>query len=157
MTQEIERHLGFLLHDVARLLRKRFDRRARLLGLSRAQWSVLAHLSRNEGIHQGGLAEILEVEPITLARLIDRLEAAGLVERRPDDRDRRLKRLFPTRAAAPVLERMRALGAATREEALEGIPPDARERLIDVLGTMKCNLLGLEPAGDAARDELVDA
>ncbi|MGE0717730.1 MAG: MarR family winged helix-turn-helix transcriptional regulator [Alphaproteobacteria bacterium] len=157
MTQEVERQLGFLLHDVARLLRKRFDRRARVLGLSRAQWWVLVHLSRNEGIHQGGLAEILEVEPITLARHIDRLEASGHVERRPDDRDRRLKRLFLTDAAAPVLERMRDLGAETREEALVGLGPQARERLITVLEKMKSNLVGLEPATENAGDEMIDA
>ncbi len=136
-------------------MRKRFDRRARALGLSRAQWSVLAHLSRNEGIHQGGLADILEVEPITLARMVDRLEAAGFVERRLDPADRRLKRLHLLPAAAPVLEQMRQLGAATREEALNNISVADRERVIDVLRAMKINLLGLEPPCDAADREPV--
>jgi DNA-binding MarR family transcriptional regulator len=133
-------------------LRKRFDRRARAVGLSRAQWSVLAHLSRNEGIHQGGLAEILEVEPITLARMVDRLEAAGFVERRFDPSDRRLKRLHLQEAAAPVLDQMRELGAATREEALAGVTDADRERVIDVLLAMKTNLLGLEPTSDPVED-----
>src|SRR3954447_25460282 len=97
-----DRHLGFLLHDVARLLRTRFDQRARVLGLSRAQWSVLAHLSRNEGIRQNALADILEVEPITLARLLDRLEESGMVERRVDPNDRRARRLFVCPAAPPL-------------------------------------------------------
>jgi MarR family transcriptional regulator for hemolysin len=134
-------------------LRKRFDRRARGLGLSRAQWSVLAHLSRNEGIHQGGLADILEVEPITLARMVDRLEAAGFVERRPDPSDRRVKRLHLLEAAAPVLEMMRALGGATREEALAGISAADRDRIIDLLAVMKTNLLGLEAPCDPGVDD----
>lgn len=137
-------------------MRKRFDRKARTLGLSRAQWSVLAHLSRNEGIHQGGLAEILEVEPITLARMVDRLEAAGFVERRPDPSDRRVKRLHLLEPAAPVLEVMRSLGAATREEALAGISAADRERMTDLLSVMKTNLLGLETPCDPAAEEEVE-
>jgi MarR family transcriptional regulator, transcriptional regulator for hemolysin len=78
-----DRNLGFILHDAARLLRKRFEQKARGLGLTRSQWQVLAHLARHEGIHQGALAEILELEPITLVRILDRLQAAGLIERRP--------------------------------------------------------------------------
>jgi DNA-binding MarR family transcriptional regulator len=156
VAPDLDRHLGFLLHDAARLMRKRFDRRARAIGLSRAQWSVLAHLSRAEGIHQGGLAEILEVEPISLARMIDRLEAAGLVERRSDPGDRRLKRLFLLPPAEPLLERMRALGVELREEALAGLPPAERELLVDALLRMKGNLLGLEPSDDSA-DELLHA
>ena len=80
MPDNLDRHLGFLLHDVARLLRKRFEQKARGMGLTRAQWQVLAHLARREGIHQGGLADILDIEPITLVRILDRLEAASLVE-----------------------------------------------------------------------------
>ncbi|BBK30000.1 MarR family transcriptional regulator [Allostella humosa] len=139
-------------------MRKRFDRRARALGLSRAQWSVLAQLSRVEGIHQGGLADILEVEPITLARMVDRLEAAGFVERRPDPTDRRVKRLHLLPPAAPVLEQMRSLGVATREEALAGIAADDRERLVDLLLAMKTNMLGLETPcdGDWAEVEAPD-
>jgi MarR family transcriptional regulator for hemolysin len=80
--------LGFLLHDVARLLRKRFEQRAKSHGLTRSQWQALAYLSKNEGIHQSGLAEILEIEPITLVRILDRLAERGLVERRPHPTDR---------------------------------------------------------------------
>jgi len=88
-----ERNLGFLLHDVARLMRKRFEQNARGLGLTRSQCQVLAHLARNEGIQQSGLADILEVEPITLTRLLDRLEEAGFVERRAHATDRRIRHL----------------------------------------------------------------
>src|SRR2546421_2461202 len=83
-----ERNIGFLLHDVARLMRKRFEQNARDLGLTRSQCQVLAHLARHEGIQQGSLAEIHEVEPITLTRIVDRLEEAGLVERRLHPTDR---------------------------------------------------------------------
>src|SRR5689334_3033341 len=107
---------GFVLHDVARLLRKRFDQRARALGLTRAQWQVLAHLARAEGINQSGLADILEIENITLGRLVDRLEEAGWVERRLSGQDRRVRLLHLTEKAKPILGRMRALGEERSEE-----------------------------------------
>jgi MarR family transcriptional regulator for hemolysin len=152
MKEEFDRTLGFLLHDVARLLRKRFEQNARGLGLTRAQWQVLAHLNRNEGINQSALAEILEVEPITLARILDRLEASGFVERRTHATDRRLRLLHLTPAAHPVIEKMRAIGQATREEALAGIPAEMRELLTDTLLDMKGNLLRVcaEPVREAA-------
>src|ERR1700757_5063840 len=113
--------LGFLLHDVARLLKKRFEQHARGSGLTRSQWQVLAYLARNEGISQSALAELLEVEPITLARIADKLEALGLVERRPHPSDRRVWLLHLTRPARPKLEQVRKLGDITRSEALVGI------------------------------------
>lgn len=133
--------LGFVLHDVARLLRKRFEQRARGLGLTRSQWQVLAHLANHEGIHQGGLADILEIEPITLVRILDRLEERALVERRQHPKDRRVWLLFLREEAHPVLERMRALGEVTRSEALAAIPHDDRELLMRTLGTMRSNLI----------------
>jgi MarR family transcriptional regulator for hemolysin len=146
-----ERTLGFLLHDVARLLRKRFEQNARDLGLTRAQWQVLAHLARNEGIHQGGLADILELEPISLGRILDRLQAAGLVERRPHPKDRRAWLLFLRPKAHPVLEKMRAIGAATRAEALAGVPEAEREQLIHILTAMKENLIAASANGSGER------
>src|SRR5687768_18466184 len=86
---DLDRDLGFLLHDVARLMRKRFEQNARDLGLTRAQGQVLVLLADNEGIHQGVLAEKLDVEPITLTRILDRLEEAGLIERLLYRQDRR--------------------------------------------------------------------
>src|ERR1041384_6887570 len=102
--------LGFLLHDVARLLRKRFEQNARGSGLTRSQWQVLAYLERNEGIHQSGLAELLEVEPITLGRIVDRLQEFGLVERRPHPSDRRIWLLRLTPRAKPKLDELHRLG-----------------------------------------------
>ncbi len=107
--------LLFLLHDVARLLRIEFDKRARGNGMTRAQWVMLVWLERRPGLSQKELSELLEVEPITVARLVDRLEARGMVERRPDPADRRIWRLHLRPAALPVLteiERRRAEMAA---------------------------------------------
>src|SRR5260370_34215067 len=83
--------LGFLLHDAARLLRRRFEQNARGSGLTRSQWQVLGYLANNEGIHQSRLADLLEIEPITLGRIIDKLQALGLIERHPDPSDRRAR------------------------------------------------------------------
>jgi DNA-binding MarR family transcriptional regulator len=149
MPYDPERSFGFLLHDVARLLRKKFDQRARALGLSRSQWQVLVHLSRHEGINQSGLAEILEIENITLGRLVDRLEEAGWVERRPDPRDRRVRLLYMTEKVAPVMESMRELAEMTRNEALEGLKPGEREALIDTLTHIRANLSERSPAREA--------
>jgi len=145
-----QRSFGFCLHDVSRLLRKRFDRRAREIGLTRAQWSVLAHLNRNEGINQAALAEILDIEPITLLRQIDRLETAGWVERRHDPNDRRVRLLFLTPKAKPTLDRLAELAAETRAEALIGISPAAQEALVDTLLAIKANLLQSEATSEAA-------
>lgn len=137
------RTLGFVLNDVARLLRKRFEQQARIsaLGLTRAQSAVLANLARREGLNQAALAQILDLEPITLARLLDRLQAASLIERRPDPKDRRAHLLYLTETAYPLLERIFALAAEVREEALAGIAEPDRSRLLDMLIAMKSNLI----------------
>ena len=138
--------IGFLLNDAARLMRKDFERRTRSLGLTRAQWQALFHLARNEGCNQATLADLLEVEPITLARTIDRLELSGLVERRADPNDRRARLLFLGERAHPLLEQLRALGAETREIALAGIGDDERTLLMTLLTKMRANLSGREAA-----------
>ena len=132
--------LGFLLHDVARLLRKRFEQRAKGLGLTRSQWHTLAYLARHEGIHQGGLAEILEIEPITLVRILDKLEERGLIERRQHPSDRRIWQLFLRGEALPLLEEMREIGDLTRGDALAGVSDADRDQLMNVLTQMKSNL-----------------
>jgi DNA-binding MarR family transcriptional regulator len=140
--------LGSLLNDVSRLIRKRFDQRAKGLNLTRAQYYLLAKLSRHEGINQVGLAELLEVEPISAARLVDRMEAAGWVERRPDPADRRARRLFLAPKARPVIEHMRAIASGIYEEALAGLGRTERKRLMAMLVHARRNLG--EPANDAA-------
>jgi DNA-binding MarR family transcriptional regulator len=142
--------IGFLLNDAARLMRKDFERRTRSVGLTRAQWQTLFHLARNEGCNQVTLADLLEVEPITLARVVDKLEACGLVERRPDPSDRRARLLFLGERAHPLLEQLRALGAETREIALAGISDDERTLLMTLLTKMRANLTGREAATEAA-------
>lgn len=133
--------LGFLLHDTARLLRKRFEQRARNLGLTRAQWQALAFLSKCEGTHQGGLADLLELEPITLVRILDKLEAQGLIERRSHPTDRRIRLLYLTAEARPLLGDMRAIGEATRGEAMVTLSQADRETLFRILTAMKSNLV----------------
>lgn len=133
--------LGFILNDVARLLRKRFEERARHLGLTRAQWQVLSYLARNEGVQQGLLADILEVTPITLARILDRLEAADLVERRSHPRDRRVWRLFLRPKTHDLIAEMFRYGEATRAEALAGLSPRDCDELTRILIAMKSNLV----------------
>ena len=142
--------IGFLLNDAARLMRKDFERRTRSLGLTRAQWQTLFHLARNEGCNQATLADLLDVEPITIARTIDRLELSGLVERRPDPGDRRARLLFLGERAHPLLEELRALGAETREVALAGMSEDERTLLMTLLTRMRANLTGREAATAAA-------
>jgi MarR family transcriptional regulator for hemolysin len=132
--------LGFLLHDVARLLKKRFEQTARGTGLTRSQWQVLAHLDQNEGIHQGRLADLMDIEPITLGRIVDKLQALGLIERCPHPSDRRIWLLHLTAAARPKLSQLRQLGDITRAEALAGIADADRDCLLKTLRTLKANL-----------------
>lgn len=139
--EKLENTLGFLLHDVARLLRTRFEQNGRGMGLTRSQWQLMAHLARNQGIQQGALAELLEVEAITLTRIVDRLEASGLVERRAHHRDRRVRQLYLTPKAEPLLDDMKRIGALTRDEALQGISKSNHEQLIATLADMKSNLV----------------
>lgn len=152
-----ERSFGFLLYDAARLLRRDFDRRARSLGLTRAQWSVLAHLKRNEGSKQAAVADTLELEPITLVRLLDRLEAAGWVERRPDPGDRRARQLYLTDKARPVLDQLMALAAETRAVALAGFSEPEREILIEALTKVRANLTSRDLVGEKATSDAAAA
>ena len=133
--------LGFILNDTARLLRKRFEQRARGLGPTRAQWQALSYLARNEGIQQSALADILELEPITLGRILDRLEAAELIKRRRHPHDRRVWRLYLEPKAHDLIAQMFAVGEATRAEALEGVSEEERAQLTRILQKMKSNLI----------------
>lgn len=144
---------GFLLHDVARLLRRRFDLRAATVGLTRAQWKTLFHLARCEGANQRQLADVLEIEPITLTRILDRLQEKGWVERLSHPRDRRAHRLRLTPAARPMLKRLQALAAETRREAWANIGAEDRDRFARTLRTMKENLLRAQRADAPRRDD----
>lgn len=135
-----DQSLGFLMADVSRLLRRDFDRRVRALALTQAQWRAIAHLAREEGVKQAVLAERLEVTPITLARLVDRMEAAGWVKRAADPDDRRASLLYLTAKAQPILAQMSKHADDAREDLMAGISATARKQLVSALSRMKRNL-----------------
>jgi MarR family transcriptional regulator for hemolysin len=141
MAQSLETDVLFLLHDVARLMRTRADQRARRHGMTRAQWVILSWLERQSGLSQSDLAGIVEVEPITVCRLVDRLEARGLVERRNDPKDRRVRRLHLTVQAKPILDEIHAYREEMREQLTAGISDAALKAQVDTLLRMKSNIL----------------
>ena len=140
MPTNPRRELAFLIHDVARLLRTYADQRVRVLGMTRAQWAVLARLERSEGLKQSELADMLDLQPITLTRLIDRLCANGMIERRADPHDRRAKRLFLTPQARPLMEALHKLGHDIMGTALEGIGAKEVDEMLARFGRVKDNL-----------------
>jgi MarR family transcriptional regulator, transcriptional regulator for hemolysin len=140
--------LLFLLHDLARHTRMEADRRAAAQGLTLAQWKILIHLERHAGLSQKELAEILEVEPITIARLIDRLETRGLVQRRDDPSDRRIWRLHLTTGAAPVLQALAHERAAMAEATTKGLTHAEIAAVAAAMERMKENVI----AGLRARE-----
>jgi len=133
----ITREIAISIVDVARMLKTYADQRARQFGISRAQWTVLMRLDRFEGLKQSELAEVLDLAPISLTRLLDRLAENGLIERRADPNDRRANRLYLTPAARPLLKQLSELGEDMMATVLEKIGEPARERLLDDLETMK--------------------
>ncbi len=151
--QDPDSNVGFLLHDVSRRLRKRFYRRARAMGITRAQWRVLVHLAPRQGINQSALAEILELDNVTLGRHVDRLESTGWLERRPDPEDRRAWQLHLTEKAKPTLDLMETLAVKTQAEALTGIDPADKEHLLATLNAIKRNMATL--ADEAEEEDLL--
>jgi MarR family transcriptional regulator for hemolysin len=153
--QDSQPSIGQLLIDVSRMLKKCFERNCRGTGMTRAQWQVLSLLYRHEGITQGALAELLEVEPITVGRMIDRLESAGMLERRPHPTDRRAWCLHLLPAAHPVLEALKDLGAITRAQLMTGLSEEEHREATRLLGRMKENLaVALSDGG--SREEKVE-
>jgi len=138
--QAIKREFAFTIMDVARLLKTYADQRARQFGISRAQWAVLVRIDRNEGLKQTELADMLDLQPITLTRLLDRLADNGLIERRADPNDRRANRLHLTPAAKPLLDRLANLGDDMMETVLDGVSSGSIERMLKELGLVKDNL-----------------
>lgn len=146
--EDLSRNFGFILNDVARLMRTTFDRRVKALGLTRSQWWVLNHLFRNDGLTQSELAVLLEVEKPSLGRLLDRLEAKGWVRRVADAGDRRLRRVYLTEEVQPAIKTMRAAAAEVRREALSGLAAEEQERFVDILLAIKSNLARGENGGN---------
>jgi MarR family transcriptional regulator for hemolysin len=139
-AQPINREVAFTIMDVARLLKTFADQQARQYGMTRAQWAVLVRLDRSEGLKQSELAELLDLQPISLTRLLDRLAENKLIERRADPNDRRANRLFLTPAARPLLERLSELGTDMMATVLEGLDAKTIERMLRDLGLVKGNL-----------------
>lgn len=138
--QPIKREFAFTIMDVARLLKTYADQRARQFDISRAQWAVLIRIDRHEGLKQSELADMLDLQPITLTRLLDRLADNGLIERRADPNDRRANRLYLKPAAKPLLDRLADLGADMMETVLDGLSQTSIERTLKELGLVKDNL-----------------
>ena len=136
----IEREIAITISDVARLLRTYADQVAGQFGMTRSQWFVLSRLERNEGLKQAELADMLDLQPISVTRLIDRMCDNGLIERRSDPDDRRVKRLYLTPEARPVLDRFAAVGQEMMQTVLAGIEPAAFDGLLAHLLTLKGNL-----------------
>jgi MarR family transcriptional regulator for hemolysin len=140
MSIDFEHSFGFLVYDIARLLREQFNERASTLDLTQAQSRALVHLKRNEGVNQTTLASLLDVQPITLLRQLDKLEEKGLIERRADDHDRRMQRLYLTPVAETLIDQLARMGGAMTDDAFAGISDDAREAVMATLQTVKGNL-----------------
>ena len=135
-----KREIAFTIMDVARMLRTYADQRARQFGISRAQWTVLIRIDRTEGLKQSELADILDMQPISITRLLDRLAENGLIERRADPNDRRAHRLYLKPAARPMLEQLAALGTDMMTTVLDGLDTRTVERMLSDLGLIKDNL-----------------
>jgi MarR family transcriptional regulator, transcriptional regulator for hemolysin len=145
------RNFGFLVHDVSRLIKRRFDRQARQTGLpiTRRQAAVVLYIARNEGVSQTEVATWLDLEPIALVRMLDKLHDEGLVERRAHPTDRRVRTLWLTPAARPVVTQIQTINKTIRDEAFLGMPPHARDTVIDILDGIKDNLALREEADDS--------
>lgn len=149
-----EQTLGFLLYDVGRLLRRNFNRLVQEIGLTQAQWQAIVTISRSQGLRQSQLADLLEVHPISVARLLDRMEAAGWIERRPDPSDRRAVNLHLKDKVQPILKKMHEFGAEIRARAFEGVPEAERQAMTQHLIKMRANLVKItvqesEPASSS--------
>jgi MarR family transcriptional regulator, transcriptional regulator for hemolysin len=139
-TGEINVDFLFALFEVQRVLRLYADKEARRYGLTRAQWAVLAKLERTEGLKQTEIADLMEMQPITLTRLIDKLCDAGLIERRSDETDRRVNRLYLTEAARPLMAKLAVLRGEITQLALAGLSNADTHRLVDDLESIKDNI-----------------
>ena len=150
----LQPNIGAMMHDVARLIRRRFERRARQIGLpiTRQQARALLNIARNEGLSQAAVAMMLDIEPIALVRMLDRLHEEGLVERRLHATDRRVRTLWLTLLGWAMVDRVLAINAEIREEYCAGLGPAARDTLMRTLAHMKDNLLVTEEGPAAAAE-----
>lgn len=150
-TGEINLDFLFALFELQRMLRLYADKQARRYGLTRAQWAVLAKLERTEGLKQTEIADLMEMQPITLTRLIDKLCDAGLIERRSDENDRRVNRLYLTEAARPLMTKLATLRGEITKTALASLSNADTHRLVDQLESIKDNVREALCAGQPAK------
>ena len=148
MIQTQDSTFAYLMQDVTRQMRTVFDRRATRFALTRAQWRALKTIRRNEGLSQTELADFLDMQPIPVGRVVDRLEKTGYIERRADPGDRRRWRLHLTAKAHAVVDEMEVIAAGLRNEALQGIDTADFDTLLRVLGQIKNNLVAMSAAED---------
>lgn len=134
--------LAILMHDVSRMIRRRVDKAAQTIGLTSAQWRVLAYLARSEGSNQASLADHMDMEPITLSRHLDRMESAGMLERQPDPNDRRAHRLYLTDNGRELMDGFRAVAGEVVGDYTDGISDREIAVAIDILTRMRTNLTG---------------
>src|ERR1700682_3722176 len=155
MRGSVDMNFLFTLGEVQRMVRAYADKQAARYGITRAQWAVLAKVERTEGLKQSELAELMEMQPITLTRLIDRLCDNGWIERRGDDTDRRVNRLYLLQAGSPLLDKLSGLRSELTATALEGINPSDAHRLLDQLEAIKENVRNAiqNPAGEPPKKE----
>lgn len=148
MVKARDNRFAHLCQDVTRQLRKHFDRRAVRFGMTRAQWRALKTTRHYEGLSQAELADYLDMEPIPVGRVIDRLEKAGYIERRADPADRRRWRLYLTAKAHAIVDEMDVIADGLRDDALQGVDDAAFETLLRVLTQIKDNLAALDSAAN---------
>jgi DNA-binding MarR family transcriptional regulator len=155
MRGPVDMNFLFTLGEVQRMVRAYADKQAARYGITRAQWAVLAKVERAEGLKQTELAEMMDMQPITLTRLIDKLCDNGWIERRGDQNDRRVNRLYLRKAARPLLGKLAGLRSELTATALEGITPADAHRLLDQLDLIKENVRNAiqNPANEPSRKE----
>lgn len=146
--------LGIEIYEMSRTIRRHFDRRARALGFTQVQWRALLRLDRNEGISQAGLADLLDMQPISLARILDRMATADLIERRPDPSDRRAVKLFLTPQARPILKVLHEIADDVRATATKGLTEVDQAQVITSLRHMRENFEALDNDTDALAGKL---
>ncbi|MES2978545.1 MAG: MarR family transcriptional regulator [Pseudomonadota bacterium] len=149
-SENWDSRLGFLMHDVSRLRRSVFDEFMKPMGMTRSQWWILAHLSRHDGMIQSDLANVLDIGKAALGGLIDRLEASEFIERRADDNDRRVKRIYLTTKGSQIITEMKSRSHVMSERILEGLDTESRHALVDMLNLVKRNLLTIR--GESSAD-----
>ena len=146
MKDDGTENLGFLMHHAGRLLRRRFEEKGAEYGLSAAQWRLLVHVVKAEGVPQARLAELLEIEPISVSRLVDRMEEAGWIERRQDASDRRVRMIFPTDKSREIYGEIKSVAGDVYNEGLAGLTDAERRVLVHGLTTLIENFSKREQA-----------